>query len=100
VLCRPDGAPGRSIAATRAAAAVAMGLREGRSAPVLQGSAVDHANRVVAAAAATLSALEDTGWRAVVDQPLGVRSSGLGAEAVIERTEAFDPLAVEVGAPA
>ncbi len=92
--------PGGSVASTRAAAAVAMGLREGRSAPVLTGSAADHANRAVAAAAATLAALDEAGWRAVVDQPLAVGAQGLGAEAVAERTESFDPLAIETGSPA
>ena len=66
---------------------------------MLAGVAADHAQRAVAAAAATLAALEDAGWQAVVDQPLGVGVRGLGAEAVAERSEAFDPLAVDVGQP-
>ena len=49
-----------------------------------------------AAAAATLAALDDTGWRAVADQPLGVGTRGLGAEAVAERSGAFDPLSIDV----
>jgi hypothetical protein len=98
VLRQAAASPVSAIAGTRAAAAVAMGLRDGRSAPVLRGAAADHANRAVAAAAATLAALEETGWRSVVDQPLAFGAHGLGADAVAERTEAFDVLSVEVGA--
>jgi beta-lysine 5,6-aminomutase alpha subunit len=100
VLRRAVASPAESVAATRAAAVVAMGLRQGRSAPVLTGAAAEHADRAVAAAAATQAALDEAGWRAIVDQPLAMGARGLGAEAVAERTEAFDPLAVEVGAPA
>jgi len=85
---------------SRAAAAVAMGLRDGRSAPVLRGAGADHADRATAAATATLQALDESGWAAIVDQPLAEGSRGLGAEAVAERTEAFDALSVEVGSPA
>jgi hypothetical protein len=84
----------------RAAASVAVGLREARVAPVLTTTAVEHAEAAASAAAATLVALQDQGWRAVVDQPLGVGTWGLGAEWVAERTEAFDPLRVEVGSSA
>jgi hypothetical protein len=100
ILRRAAGSGAGSISATRAAAAVAVGLREGRSAPVLQGVAADHAERAIAAAAATLAALDESGWRAIVDQPLAVWTPGLGAEAVAERTEAFDVLSVEAGSPA
>ncbi len=100
VLRQAADPPGPIVEATRAAAAVADGLRRARTAPALLDAAADHAGRVVRAAAATLSLLEDGGWRAVVDQPLGVNASGLGAEAVAERTEAFDPLTVEVSATA
>ena len=64
---------GLASASTRAAATVATALRAGRSAPVLSGAAADHADRAVAAALATLAALEERGWGAVVDQPLGCR---------------------------
>ena len=89
------GAPD-AVVAMRAAASVASGLRDARVAPVLTSRAVEHAQAVVAVAAETLAALQDQGWRAIVDQPLGVGSAGLGAEAVAERSETFDPLGVEV----
>jgi hypothetical protein len=95
VLRRASDGPAPAIACTRASAAVAMAMRAGRSTPALSGAAMDHAERAVAAAAATLVALEERGWRAVVDQPLSVGSAGLGADAVAERVGAFDPLAAE-----
>lgn len=88
------------VVAMRAAASVAVGLRDARVAPVLTTTAVEHAEAAARAAAATLAALQDQGWRAIVDQPLGVGTAGLGAEAVAERTETFDPLGVEVGSGA
>ncbi len=96
VLRQATDTPGPAAATTRAAAAVASSLRRVRTAPALEGEALDHAARVVAAAAGTLALLGDSGWRSLVDQPLGVEAGGLGADAVAERTEAFDPLAVEV----
>ena len=86
-----------AVATMRAAATVAIGLREARVGPVLTATAAEHAAAVARAAATTLAALQDQGWRAVVDQPLGVAAAAnIGAEAVAERTETFDPLSVEV----
>ena len=96
VLREPAGTPGPAIGLTRTCATVATALRAGRSAPVLSGAAAEHADRAVAAALATLTALDDRGWGAVVDQPLAAGATGLGAEAVAERTGAFDALAVDV----
>lgn len=92
VLRRPTGEIGALAAGTIGAAAVAAGLRGARSPGSLAGTALDHARRSVAAAEETLAALEDGGWRAFVDQPLGLGAAP-GAEAVMERTEAFDALA-------
>jgi len=90
--------PGASLTAdvrlTRAASAVATSLARSRQAPTLSGAAVDHASGVMRAVAATLTALEDAGWRPIVDQPLGIDEARLGADAVATRTESFDPLAV------
>jgi hypothetical protein len=90
--------PGASLPArarqTRAAASVAAGLAGSRVALRLAGLAAEHAQAAVRAATATLAALEDSGWRSLVDQPLGFDEARLGADAVAERTEAFDPLAV------
>ena len=89
-----------AVVAMRAAAAVATELRDARVAPVLTATAVEHAEAAASVAAATLAALSDQGWRAIVDQPLGMGTAGFGAEAVAERTETFDPLAVEISSPA
>jgi hypothetical protein len=94
VILRRSTGPGLpSLAMTRRAAAVAAALRRSREAPAITGVAADHARRAVEAAGATLASLEEHGWRAIVDQPLGMEASHLGADAVAERTEAFDPLA-------
>jgi beta-lysine 5,6-aminomutase alpha subunit len=95
ILCRPAGGLASRIAPTRAAATVAAGLGSNREAPRLGGVSVEHATRIVAQAAATLQALRDDGWRSIVDQPLGIAGGErLGADAVAERTEAFDPFAI------
>jgi hypothetical protein len=70
------------------AAAVAAGL----GAPALRGAAADHAAAMIAEARATLEGLRDEGWRAVLGQSMAAtQPSRLGADAVAERTEAFDP---------
>jgi hypothetical protein len=51
------------------------------------------AQALLAAAEATLAGLADEGWATVLGTPLGgPDASRLGADAVVERTEAFDPL--------
>ena len=47
---------------SRGATSVAASLRASRETPVLRGSALDHATRAVAAAAATLRSLDEGGW--------------------------------------
>ena len=84
-----------SAVATRGMAQVAASLRASRVPPELTGIAATHARDAVVAATQTLEALEDRGWQALVDHPLGIRAAG-GADSVVERTESFDPLAVEV----
>ena len=93
ILRRPGGAGRPSLEATRATVTVAAGLRGSRERPDLTGLAVEHAHRAIAAASATLAALEEHGWGAIVDQPLGMEAARLGGDAVAERTGTFDPLA-------
>jgi hypothetical protein len=85
-----------NLVGTTAMRAVAASLGQSRVAPVLTGVAAAHAAGAVAAALATIGALEDRGWGALVDSPLGIQSN-IGAEAVAERTESFDPLTIEAG---
>jgi hypothetical protein len=98
ILRRAVGPGTPSLAMTRRAAAVAAALRRSRVAPVITGVAAEHARRSVDAADATLASLEEHGWSAIVDQPLGMEGAPPGGHAVAERTEAFDPLAA--GEPA
>ncbi len=78
---------------TRAAAAVGVSLARSRVPALLTGVALEHAEMAMRAAAATLTSLEEAGWRSIVDQPLGIDEARLGGDAVAERTEAYDPLA-------
>jgi hypothetical protein len=88
-----------NLVGTTAMRAVAASLRQSRMTPVLTGIAAAHAAGAVAAALATIDALEDRGWGALVDHPLGIQAT-IGAEAVTERTESFDPLTIEAGSRA
>jgi len=94
VLRRPTGPVVPLLEAARQSAAVADGLRGTREPGRLTGVAREHAARVVEAAVVTLAALEESGWTALVDQPLG-RWPGGGGEATATRTGGFDPLAPE-----
>jgi hypothetical protein len=60
----------------------------------LEGQALEHAQSVVAAAIRTLERLRDTGWRSLLGEgPSGGERPRIGADAVADRSEAFDPLA-------
>jgi hypothetical protein len=78
----------------RAAASVGTEIA-GSTGPLRpQGVALDHARATLAAAQATLEHLADLGWRAVLGQAIeGPPRDRLGAGAVVERTESFDPFA-------
>jgi hypothetical protein len=80
------------VLATRAAASVAAEIGSSRAAESLAGAALDHARATVAAATVTLERVADLGWRAVLGDPPGGAGPRLGADALAERTEAFDPL--------
>ncbi len=91
-IVRRPGASVADTAQTRGITRVAASLRASRELPDLRGIALDHATRTIAAATSTLRSLEDRGWSSLVDEPMGIDSERLGAEAVAERTEAFDPI--------
>jgi hypothetical protein len=93
VIRRPrEGAMRPAVLATRAAAAVASDMAASSTGGRLDGPALDHARATVAAAVATLERLADTGWRAVLGDAAGRPTPRIGADAVGERTETFDPL--------
>ncbi len=78
----------------RAAASVGTEIAGSTGALRPQGVALDHARATLAAAQATLEHLADLGWRAVLGQAIeGPPRDRLGAGAVVERTESFDPFA-------
>lgn len=103
LMRRPPDDARRSHADGRAAASVARDLAAVTSAPpTLTDVSLEHARAVVAAAHATLKGLADEGWRAVLGDPPGAEAMtegrhgarAFGGDAVAERTEAFDPLAL------
>jgi hypothetical protein len=88
----------QDIRATRVAAAVAAELA-GVSEPAgLAGAALAHARATADAAMRTLDRLADDGWRAVIGEvPTEESGMRLGADAVAERSDPFDPLGSELG---
>jgi len=92
IRVRPDR---QTIQATRVAASVAAEAGALREIGPLSGSALAHARGTSEAALRTLERLADDGWRAVVG-PADREESRIGADAVAERTDGFDPLAREL----
>jgi hypothetical protein len=85
------------IRATRIAASVAAALAASTEPPILAGAALEHARATAAAALQTLTRLDDDGWRAVIgDGPADAIDLRLGADAVAERSDPFDPLGTEL----
>jgi hypothetical protein len=79
--------------ATRAAAAVAAEIAEEPAAVLRRPAVQERAAALLAAAEKTLANLVDEGWEAVLGAPIGGPDlDRLGADAVVERTEPFDPL--------
>ncbi len=78
---------------TRAAASLAAEMAEEPAAVLLRPAVLERAEALLAAAESTLEDLADQGWQAVLGPPVGGPDlDRLGADAVVERTEAFDPL--------
>jgi hypothetical protein len=76
------------VAAEIAAAYAERSLGEG---------ALEHARSTAATALRTLEGLADHGWRSVMgDGPTGAEGARLGADAVAERSDPFDPLGSEL----
>jgi hypothetical protein len=94
----PAGQLASVVEATRATAALAAEL-EARPAEALARPAVAaHAAALLEAAADTLEQLRDAGWSSVLGLPMaGVGPARLGAGAVIEKSETFDPLVGVLG---
>ncbi|HEX2754817.1 MAG TPA: lysine 5,6-aminomutase subunit alpha [Candidatus Limnocylindrales bacterium] len=85
------------IRSTRIAASVAAALAASTESRVLVGVALEHARATAAAALQTLDRLADDGWRAVIgDEPPDAADLRLGADAVAERSDPFDPFGEEL----
>ena len=92
------GPSARDLRSARIAVAVAAERAAALEPPVLTGAALEHARATAAAALRTLDGLADEGWRAVIgDGPAEAADRHLGADAVAERSDPFDPLGAELG---
>ncbi len=82
-----------TVAATRSAASIALEA-SGSLGPLRpRGAALTMARGTVNAAVATLERIAAHGWPSILGEPIRqTRRGRLGADAVVERTEAFDPL--------
>lgn len=82
------------VAATRAAVAVAGETAASLEPWMLRGPARAQADATVASAIETLARLTEESWDAILDEPGGGPDRPrLGADAVVERSESFDPFA-------
>jgi hypothetical protein len=92
------GELGPVVDATRATAALAAELAASPAEALTRPAVAAHAAALLTAATTTLERLRDSGWSSVLGEPIdGSGRSGLGADAVAERTEAFDTLAAAFG---
>jgi hypothetical protein len=90
----PDAA---TIRATRVGAAVAADLDAAFEPRRLSGAALAHAQGTAAAALSALELLADEGWRSVIgDGPAEAADLRIGEDAVVERSDPFDPLGAEL----
>ncbi len=80
-------------ATTRAAASIATEIAEMPEGVLGRPAVAAQADALLAAAEVTLAGLADGGWSTVLGAALGSPDADrLGADAVVERTEGFDPL--------
>jgi beta-lysine 5,6-aminomutase alpha subunit len=86
-----------TLRATRVAAAVAAEAAAAHGTLKLTGPALAHARATAESGLRTLDGLADHGWRAVVGDGPARDEPRLGADAIAERSETFDPLAAELG---
>lgn len=87
------------VQATRSAAAVAQEAATSIGPLRPRGPALTMARETVTAAVAVLERVAGSGWPSILGESIGTARRGrLGADAVVERTDAFDPLAAWDGA--
>ncbi len=84
---------GRIAGRTRAAAEIATEVAAAYGPIDLRGAALDHARAAVGVALETLDRLAGDGWTSILADPIvGPGALRLGGDAVVERSESFDPL--------
>jgi len=98
VLRRGSRDPRALALGTRAAIAVAAEVAGATLPGSLDGIALEHAHGMLTAAGATLERLSERGWSALSGDSTGAGGARpLGADAIAERTEPFDPFAAALG---
>ena len=94
----PPGELASVVEATRALAALGAELEVGPTDALGRPAVAAHAAALLVAAADTLERLRDAGWSSVLGMPMGEAGAArLGAGAVTEKTETFDPLVAALG---
>lgn len=91
VMCCTSSRFAERATTLRATVEVADAIASSRTPSHLTGVAADHQAATLAAAEAMLDGIAERGWGHLVDEPLGA-TARLGAEAVADRTTAFDVL--------
>jgi len=91
------GATAAGLRTTRIQAVVAAEIAAAYAERSLSEGALEHARATSTTALRTLEALANDGWRSVIgDGPESAVGSRLGADAVAERSDPFDPLSAEL----
>ncbi|HZC32844.1 MAG TPA: lysine 5,6-aminomutase subunit alpha [Candidatus Bathyarchaeia archaeon] len=91
------GATAAGLRTTRIQAVVAAEIAAAYAERSLSEGALEHARATSTTALRTLEALANDGWRSVIgDGPESAVGSRLGADAVAERSDPFDPLGAEL----
>jgi hypothetical protein len=91
------GATAASLRTTRIQAVVAAEIAAAYAKRPLSEAALGHARATAGTALRTLERLADDGWRSVIgDAPSTADGSRLGADAIAERSDPFDPLGAEL----
>ena len=91
------GATSATLRTTRVQSTVAADVAAAYAERSLSDGALEHARATATTALRTLERLADEGWRSVIgDGPAGADGARLGADAVAERSDSFDPLGAEL----
>ena len=91
------GATSATLRTTRVQSTVAAAVAAAYAERSLSEGALDHVRATATTALRTLERLADDGWRSVIgDGPAGAEGARLGADAVAERSDPFDPLGAEL----